>query len=272
MSPDARKFDLIIAGPGGRMGRELVRAIQETPGCGICGGVEPAGSPHIGADMGALAGIGPIGIAVTDDPLPLFTKAHGVIDFTAPEATVAFAALAAQARIPHIIGTTGLSQEDGEKLAASARHAPIVRSGNMSLGVNLLAALVARVGAALDEDFDIEIVEMHHRHKVDAPSGTALMLGQAAAQGRGVTLDERGVFTRHGHTGARKPGDIGFATMRGGSVVGEHSVVFAGHGERLVLQHLANDRSIFARGALKAALWARDQEPGIYSMTDVLGI
>ena len=268
----AKNIDLIIAGPGGRMGRELVRAIHETEGCGICGGVEPPGSPHIGADMGVLAGIGPIGVAVSDDPLALFTKAHGVVDFTRPEATVAFAGLAAQARIPHIIGTTGLSADDEKKIVAAARHAPIVRSGNMSLGVNLLAAMVRQVATALDEDFDIEIVEMHHRHKVDAPSGTALLLGQAAAEGRAVDLDERGVFSRHGHTGARTPGDIGFATLRGGSVVGEHSVVFAGAGERVVLQHLANDRSIFARGALKAALWARDKEPGVYSMTDVLGL
>ncbi|MHA1523629.1 MAG: 4-hydroxy-tetrahydrodipicolinate reductase [Alphaproteobacteria bacterium] len=267
-----KKFDLIIAGPGGRMGRELVRAITETKNCGICGGVEPPGSPHIGADMGVLAGIGPIGVMVSDDPLPLFIKAQGVVDFTRPEATVEFAALAAQARIPHIIGTTGLTQAHEEKIAAAARHAPIVRSGNMSLGVNMLAALVRQVAAALDEDFDIEIVEMHHRDKVDAPSGTALMLGQSAAEGRAVDLDKRAVYSRHGHTGARKAGDIGFATARGGSVVGEHSVVFAGAGERVVLQHLANDRSIFARGAVKAALWARGQEPGVYSMNDVLGL
>ena len=195
-----------------------------------------------------------------------------MLDFTVPKATVEFAGLAANARIVHVFGTTGLTPEDEAKIAAAARHATIVRSGNMSLGVNLLTALTRKVAEALDADFDIEIVEMHHRHKVDAPSGTALMLGKAAADGRGVELDKVSVRGRDGHTGARRRGDIGFATLRGGSVVGEHSVIFAADGELIELTHRAADRGIFARGAVKAALWGRGKGPGLFSMMDVLGI
>jgi len=210
---------------------------------------------------------------VTDDPLAAFAKADGVLDFTTPAASVEFAGYAAQARIVHIIGTTGLSSDDEAKIAAAARHATIVKSGNMSLGVNLLATLVKQAAKALAAaDFDIEIMEMHHRHKVDAPSGTALLLGQAAAEGRGIGLAESSVRVRDGHTGPRQTGTIGFATLRGGSVVGDHSVILAGTGERITLSHHAEDRSIFARGAVKAALWARDKKPGLYSMLDVLGL
>jgi 4-hydroxy-tetrahydrodipicolinate reductase len=165
-----------------------------------------------------------------------------------------------------------MSDDDVARLLAAARHAPVVRSGNMSLGVNLLSVLVREAARALDADFDIEVLEMHHRHKVDAPSGTALLLGEAAAAGRDIALDEHWVKMRDGHTGARRRGDIGFATLRGGSVVGEHSVLFAGEGETITLSHQAADRSIFARGAVKAALWAREKKPGLYSMIDVLGL
>ncbi len=195
-----------------------------------------------------------------------------MIDFTTPQATVALAALTAQAKIIHVIGTTGLSQADEGKLQEAANSAVIVKSGNMSLGVNLLAALAKRAARTLGEDFDIEILEMHHNRKVDAPSGTALLLGRALAEGRGIALAERSVRARDGEVGARKPGDIGFAALRGGTVVGDHSVIFAGPGERLELSHKAEDRMIFARGALRAALWARGRKPGIYSMTDVLDI
>ncbi len=263
---------IAIMGAAGRMGRELVRAVHETPGCVVAGGSERAGAPEVGSDIGVLAGIDPLGLAVTDDPIELFTRADAVLDFTTPPATVEFAALAANARIVHVVGTTGLAPADEAALAAAARHAAIVQAGNMSLGVNLLATLTAQVAKALDADFDIEIVEMHHRRKVDAPSGTALMLGAAAAKGRGVALDAHSVRTRDGVTGERKRGDIGFATLRGGNVVGEHSVIFAGEGERIELTHRATDRGIFARGAVKAALWARGKPPGLYSMLDVLGL
>jgi 4-hydroxy-tetrahydrodipicolinate reductase len=216
--------------------------------------------------------LSPLGVPIADDPLQAVLDSDGILDFTAPQASVELAALAAQARIVHVIGTTGLSDGDLRKIDAAARHAVIVRSGNMSLGVNLLAALVERAATALGPDWDIEILEMHHKMKVDAPSGTALLLGEAAARGRKIALAERSVRSRDGHTGARREGDIGFATLRGGSVVGDHSVIFAGASERLELTHRAEDRAIFARGAVRAALWGRDKKPGHYSMADVLGL
>jgi 4-hydroxy-tetrahydrodipicolinate reductase len=264
---------LVVVGAAGRMGQTLIRAIHTISGARVIGAVERAGSAHLGEDAGELAGIGPIGVPIGDDPLPVFAKADGVLDFTTPASSVEFAGYAAQARIVHVIGTTGCSVEDNEKIAAAARHATIVKSGNMSLGVNLLAVLVEQAARALEAgDFDIEILEMHHRHKVDAPSGTALLLGEAAASGRGIALAGNDVRSRDGHTGARKVGSIGFAALRGGSVVGEHSVFLSGLGERLTLSHHAEDREIFARGAIKAALWARGKKPGLYSMRDVLGL
>ncbi|WP_163265002.1 4-hydroxy-tetrahydrodipicolinate reductase [Chelativorans alearense] len=264
---------LVVVGAGGRMGQTLIRAVHTMEGACLAGAIERPGSPHLGKDAGELAGIGIVNVEISDDPLAAFAKADGVLDFTAPRATVEFAGYAAQARIAHIIGTTGLSGEDEAAVAAAARHATIVKSGNMSLGVNLLSVLVRQAAKALDAaDFDIEILEMHHRHKVDAPSGTALLLGAAAAEGRGVDLADKSVRVRDGHTGAREAGTIGFATLRGGSVVGEHSVILAGTGERIVLSHNAEDRTIFARGAVKAALWAREKKPGLYSMLDVLGL
>jgi 4-hydroxy-tetrahydrodipicolinate reductase len=262
---------LIVAGAGGRMGRTLVKAIAETKGVTLGGALEDARSPLLGQDSGVLAGLGANGVKLTADAKAL-AKADGLIDFTVPQATIALAALAAKAGLVHVIGTTGLAPADEAKIKDAAKRAIIVKSGNMSLGVNLLAALVKRVAATLDEEFDIEILEMHHNKKVDAPSGTALLLGQAAAAGRGIDLKKRSVRARDGQTGARKAGDIGFATLRGGSVIGEHSVIFAGPAERIELTHKAEDRMIFARGALKAALWARGQKPGLYSMADVLGL
>jgi 4-hydroxy-tetrahydrodipicolinate reductase len=263
---------LIVAGAGGRMGRTLVKAISDMGGLAVVGATEQPGSPAIGQDMGVLAGLPASGVKVTSDVRPLLAQADGVLDFTIPEATVALAKLTAQAGVAHVIGTTGLSVEEEAEIAAAARKTVIVKSGNMSLGVNLLAALVKRVAATLDETFDIEILEMHHNKKIDAPSGTALLLGEAAAAGRGVDLPARSARGRDGVTGARKPGDIGFASLRGGTVAGEHSVIFAGPAERIELTHRAEDRMIFARGALKAALWARGKKPGLYSMADVLGL
>jgi 4-hydroxy-tetrahydrodipicolinate reductase len=263
---------LAIAGAGGRMGRVLTRLVHETEGCALAGGLEPKGSPHVGADMGVLAGLGKLGVPVADDPLTLFTRIDGIVDFTVPAASVALSELSAQARIVHVIGTTGIDEAGEARIRAAARHARIVKSGNMSLGVNLLAVMAKRVAAALGKEFDIEVLEMHHRHKIDAPSGTALLLGQAAAEGRGIDLNAHSIRSRDGHTGARPSGDIGFATLRGGSVVGEHMVMFAGPAERIELTHKAESRDIFARGAVKAALWAMDKKPGLYSMTDVLGL
>lgn len=263
---------LVVAGAQGRMGQTLIRLIAETPGVVLSGAIERPGSPAVGQDAGKLAGLEPNGVLVTDDPLTLLTAAEGIIDFTAPAATVELAALAAQMRIVHVIGTTGLSKEDFSRLKAAARHAVIVQSGNMSLGVNLLAAVVKRVAKSLDEDFDIEILEMHHNRKVDAPSGTALMLGEAAAQARGVSLAEVGVRARDGITGARNTGEIGFSVMRGGGIVGEHSVVFAAEDEILTFSHSARDRGLFARGAVEAARWIAGRPNGCYDMQDVLGL
>jgi 4-hydroxy-tetrahydrodipicolinate reductase len=263
---------LIVAGAGGRMGRTLIHAIAATDGATLAGAVDAPGSAVIGRDAGDLAGLGKNGVEVRADVEPLLAQADGLLDFTAPAATVAFAELVARKGLVHVIGTTGLTGENDKLVAEAAKRAVIVKSGNMSMGVNLLAALVKRVAKTLDDDFDIEILEMHHNKKVDAPSGTALMFGQAAAEGRGVDLAQRSARGRDGHTGARCPGDIGFASLRGGSVVGDHVVIFAGPAERVELVHRAEDRMIFARGALRAALWARGKTPGLYSMADVLGL
>jgi len=263
---------IVVTGASGRMGQMLVRLVAASDRARLAGCVERPGHPWIGRDIGLAMGTAPLGVSVTDDPLEAFAAAQAVIDFTTPEATVGFAALAAQARAVHVIGTTGLGPEDLRRIALAAHHAVIVRAGNMSLGVNLLVRLTRQVAAALDADWDIEIVEMHHRMKVDAPSGTALMLGEAAAEGRGVALDAVRDAGRDGMTGARRRGDIGFAALRGGDVVGEHEVIFSGEGERLVLRHVATDRAIFARGALRAALWGQTAKPGEYDMLDVLGL
>lgn len=263
---------IVVVGAGGRMGRTLIRAVTEAEGCVVVGAIEREGSPELGRDAGQLAGLATLGVPLTDDPLTAFAKADGVLDFTTPAASVHFAELAAQARIVHVIGTTGCTAADDARFAAAARHAVLVKSGNMSLGVNLLAQLVREAARALGADYDVEILEMHHKMKVDAPSGTALLLGQAAAEGRRVALADHSVRVRDGHTGARRPGDIGFATLRGGTVVGDHTVVLAGPYERIELTHRAEDRSIFARGAVKAALWGMGRKPGLYSMADVLGL
>jgi 4-hydroxy-tetrahydrodipicolinate reductase len=267
--PDMR---LIVAGAGGRMGRTLVRTIDATPGLVLAGALEAPTSPLLGKDAGVLAGLPENGVKLSADLWSLSAQADGILDFTVPAATIANVAIAAQRGLVHVIGTTGLSESDDAVIASVTSRAVVVKAGNMSLGVNLLAALVKRVARALDEDFDIEVVEMHHKAKVDAPSGTALMLGEAAAAGRGINLAQHSARGRDGITGARQAGDIGFASLRGGTVVGEHSVVFAGPYERIEIVHRAEDRSLFANGAVKAALWARDKKPGFYSMLDVLGL
>lgn len=263
---------IVITGASGRMGQMLVKTVLASDKARLVACIERPGNPWLGRDVGEAMGGAPLGVLVTDDPLPAFASAQAVIDFTTPAATVDFAALAAQARAVHVIGTTGLEAAHHAKLDAAARHAVIVQAGNMSLGVNLLTRLTQKVAAALDADWDIEVIEAHHRMKVDAPSGTALMLGQAAADGRGVSLDAARVSGRDGITGARERGSIGFSAIRGGDIVGEHDVLFASEGERIILRHVATDRTIFARGALRAALWGQGQKPGRYDMMDVLGL
>src|SRR6201988_712694 len=263
---------LIVAGAGGRMGRVLTRVISETPGAVLAGALEAPGSALLGKDAGQLAGISENGVKLSADLWSLSSNADGILDFTVPGATIANVAIAAQRGLVHVIGTTGLSAWDDAVIRSVTQRAIVVKSGNMSLGVNLLAALVKRVAQSLDQGFDIELVEMHHGAKIDAPSGTALMLGEAAADGRGIKLAEHSARGRDGHTGARRPGDIGFASLRGGTAAGDHSVIFAGPSERLTLSHHAEDRMIFAHGALRAALWAHGKSPGLYSMADVLGL
>jgi 4-hydroxy-tetrahydrodipicolinate reductase len=263
---------IVITGATGRMGQMLVKTVVQSDKARLVGAIEREGSDAIGQDIGVLCGLGEVGVMVESDPLPSFARAQAVIDFTAPSATLEFAALAAQARAVHVIGTTGMSEAEIAKLEPASLHAVIIRAGNMSLGVNLLTQLTKKVAAALDEDYDIEIIEAHHNQKVDAPSGTALMLGEAAAEGRGISLNDVRESGRDGLTGARKRGDIGFAAIRGGDIVGEHDVMFAAMGERIILRHIASDRSVFARGALKAALWGQDKSPGQYDMIDVLGL
>lgn len=263
---------LVVAGASGRMGRVLIQIIHALEGAALAGAIEHSGSIALGEDAGLLAGCGSMGVKITDDALSVMTHADGILDFTTPRATVELAALAAQARAVHVIGTTGLDSDDQAKISAAARHAVIIQSGNMSLGVNLLAGLAAKAAQLLGPDYDIEIVETHHKMKVDAPSGTALLLGEAVANGRGIDLRAHSIRGRDGHTGTRQQGAIGFASLRGGTIVGDHTVIFAGPGERLELTHKAEDRSIFGRGAVQAALWGWGKKPGIYSMKDVLGL
>jgi len=263
---------LVVTGASGRMGQMLIAEIAASDRVRLSGALERPGHDWIGQDVGLAMGMGVMGVTVGDDPLDAFASAQAVIDFTSPEATTTYAEITAQARLVHVIGTTGFADTDLAKIAAAARHATIIRAGNMSLGVNLLTQLVRQVAKALDDDFDIEVIEAHHNRKVDAPSGTALMLGEAAAEGRNVSLASVEDRARDGITGQRVKGAIGFHAIRGGDVIGEHDVLFAGPGERLVLRHIASDRAVFAKGAIKAALWGLGRKPGEFDMLDVLGL
>lgn len=260
-----------IAGAGGKMGGANIRAVAATPGLVLYSAFDRPDSPAIGRDAGELAGAGTLNVAIGGDAAAALAGADIIIDFTAPTVSVMLAELAAPRGLVHVIGTTGCSKEDDWAIQkAGSAGARIVKSGNFSLGVNVLLGLVRQAAKALP-GYDIEVLEMHHNKKVDAPSGTALMLGAAAAEGREIDLASNSVRVRDGHTGARTPGSIGFATLRGGGVIGEHSVILAGETERITLSHSAQDRGMFAAGAVQAALWAANQPPGFYSMADVLG-
>ena len=263
---------ITITGASGRMGQMLLQTVMNSDKATLVGAVERKGHPWVGRDVGEAMGGQAVGVVVTDEPLEAFALSQAVIDFTAPAATLEFAALAAQARAVHVIGTTGMSEDDLEKLEPASRHAVIVRAGNMSLGVNLLTKLTEKVAAALDEDFDIEIIEAHHRHKVDAPSGTALAMGEAIAGALNKDLKECAVYSREGHTGERVPGTIGFATVRAGDIVGEHTAMFADIGERIEITHKASSRMTFANGAVRSALWLKDKKNGLFDMRDVLDL
>ncbi|AXI49463.1 MAG: 4-hydroxy-tetrahydrodipicolinate reductase [Sulfitobacter sp.] len=263
---------IVITGASGRMGQMLIGQVSASDRVHLAGAVERAGHAWVGQDIGVAMGGTAVGVIVTDNAAEAMQGAQAVIDFTAPEATLAFAKIAADAGVVHVIGTTGMTDAQIGELDGPAKQTVIVRAGNMSLGVNLLTQLTKRVAAALDEDFDIEVIEAHHNQKVDAPSGTALMLGEAAAEGRGVALADVSDRGRDGITGARKRGDIGFTAIRGGDIVGEHDVMFAAAGERIILRHIASDRAVFARGAIKAAVWGQGKPAGAYDMLDVLGL
>jgi 4-hydroxy-tetrahydrodipicolinate reductase len=263
---------IIVAGAGGRMGAANIRAVIAHPDLELVGALDRPGAAALGKDAGALAGTEPSGVLVSDDAAALLSGADAIIDFTAPAASVALSRLAAEHGLVHIIGTTGCSEADIASIAeAGNMGARIVMSGNFSPGMVALAALVEKAAAALP-DYDVEILEMHHNLKVDAPSGTALLLGEAAARGRNISLRDHSVRVRDGHTGPREAGTIGFAALRGGNVIGDHMVILAGPSERIELNHRAQDRTIYANGAIRAALWAAAQPKGLYSMADVLGL
>ncbi len=263
---------IAVMGASGRMGQMLVRLVDDSDLAVLCAVIERVGHDWVGCDLGTAIGGAARGLVVTDDLDDALGQSDVVIDFTTPAVSVALAHRAAAAGVAHVIGTTGFSDDDLSAIAQAGKTGRIVRAGNMSLGVNLLVKLTRQVAEAMGADYDIEIVEAHHRHKVDAPSGTALMLGQAAADGRGVALDAVADRGRDGITGARTQGAIGFHAIRGGDYIGEHDVIFAGEGERIVLRHVASDRALFARGAIRAALWVQAAAPGEYSMLDVLGL
>ena len=266
---EKRPLKVGVVGCAGRMGRMLVAEIAQTPGLVLAGGTEVAASPAIGQDVALQAGLAASGLKIGADPKALFAVADAVVDFTLPAATAIHAGLAADAQKILVAGTTGLSAEQHAIVAQAAARAVIVQSANMSVGVNILLGLAEDAARRLKDDYDIEIVEMHHRHKIDAPSGTALALGRAAAKGRGVDFERVKKIDREG---ARRKGDIGFAVLRGGDVAGDHSLIFAADGVRFELTHRAGSRRIFAKGAARALVWARGRKPGLYSMRDVLGL
>ena len=261
-----------IVGCSGRMGRAVAREIIRRPDCSIVGGTLPAGDPSNGKDIGVLAGEDPVGSLAGDAMDVLCKKTNAIIDFSMPEVTLESLRIAMEYPLVYVIGTTGFTEAQASHIKACSKKIPIIWSANMSVGVNLLLGLTQQVAQILDDHFDIEIIEAHHRHKVDAPSGTALALGRAAAKGRAVDLEQAAVKSRDGLIGPRHKGSIGFATVRGGDIIGDHTVMFAAEGERVELTHKASDRSIFAKGAVHAAMWGKDklQKPGLYSMQDVL--
>jgi 4-hydroxy-tetrahydrodipicolinate reductase len=262
-----------IVGCAGRMGQMLVSEVLAGDGLILSGGTERPGGDAVGRDLGELMGRGCLGVTIGSDAKALFALSDVVIDFTAPAAVAVHAQMAAETRTAYVVGTTGLAADQTATLRQAATRTAVVWAPNMSVGVNLLFSVVEQMAGLLDPaTYDIEILEMHHRHKVDAPSGTALGLGQAAARGRGVELDAVWQKTRDGFTGPRKAGDIGFATLRGGDVVGDHTVVFAADGERIEISHKASSRGVFAKGAVRAARWVHGRPPGLYSMKDVLGL
>ncbi|WP_027848269.1 4-hydroxy-tetrahydrodipicolinate reductase [Marinospirillum minutulum] len=261
-----------VMGAGGRMGKTLIQAVSESSKVKLAAGIVEPGSSLVGVDLGELASVGRVGIQVADTLEAVVNDFDLLIDFTAPTVTLANAAFCAANGKAMVIGTTGLNDDEKAELAAAAQNAPIVFAPNMSVGVNVCFRLLELAAAALGDDYDVEIVEAHHRHKVDAPSGTALGMGEVVAKALGRNLKEVAVYGREGQTGARKPETIGFATMRVGDVVGDHTVVFGNEGERVEITHKASSRMTFAKGAVRAAAWLEEKPAGLYDMQDVLNL
>ena len=260
-----------IAGVSGRMGRALIEAVADDTGVQLHAAIDRSGSPLVGQDAGAAWGA-TSGVRVSDQPIAALQGAQALIDFTRPEATLAYLDTCAAAGVPLVIGTTGFDEAGKARIATAAQRIPIVFAPNMSVGVNLLMKLAELAAHVLQDGYDIEIIEAHHRHKVDAPSGTALGLGQAVARAIDRDLASCAVYGREGVTGERDPKTIGFATVRGGDIVGDHTLLFAGIGERVELTHKASSRATFAQGALRAAKWLQGRAPGLYDLRDVLNL
>jgi 4-hydroxy-tetrahydrodipicolinate reductase len=265
-------LNVAMLGASGRMGRTIIPLLAEAADLRLSGALAAPGDAAVGQDAGVLAGIAPLAVAITGDPLVALADAQVAIDFTLPGVSVANARLCRELGCALVIGTTGHGRDQQAEIEAIAGAIPVVLAPNMSLGVNVLLRLAELAARALDTQYDVEIFEAHHRNKVDAPSGTALALGAAAARGRGTTLEASAEYVRHGRTGVRERGRIGFSVLRGGDIVGEHRLIFAGPGEQVELTHRAQDRSGFARGALVAARWTTGRPPGLYTMLDVLGL
>ncbi|MEZ5594084.1 MAG: 4-hydroxy-tetrahydrodipicolinate reductase [Gammaproteobacteria bacterium] len=263
---------IAVTGAAGRMGRHLIEACSQTPDVHCSAAIEQASNPLLGRDAGSVAGVGELGVPISADLAQVSTAFDVLIDFTRPEATLAHLAQCVTAGKCLVIGTTGFSAEQKEQISAAAEHIPIVFAPNMSVGVNVCLKLLELAASVLGDEVDIEIIEGHHRHKVDAPSGTALKMGEVVAQTLGRDLSQCAVYGREGHTGERKRETIGFATVRAGDLVGEHTVLFAGIGERLEITHKASSRMNFANGAVRAAQWLSQRPAGLYDMHDVLGL
>ena len=262
---------IAVAGASGRMGRMLIEAVVRADDCRLGGALDVPGSPALGQDAAAFLGQ-PCGVTVTSDIRQGLTNARVLIDFTRPEGTLAHLALCRELGVAAVVGTTGFEPEQKAQVAQIAQHVPIVMAPNMSAGVNVMLKLLDMAARALSQGYDIEIIETHHRHKIDAPSGTALQMGEVVAKALGRDLSKHGVFERHGVTGERNASTIGFAAIRGGDIVGDHTVLFAGTGERIEITHRAASRATYAQGSLRAARFLADKRNGLYSMNDVLGL
>lgn len=262
---------IAVLGASGRMGRAVIQAASSNPAARVGAAIERPGYPDVGQDAGQLAGLPANSVKVVTSIDAALADFDVLIDFTRPEATLAALPLCVAHGKAMVIGTTGISAEQQAQIEAAAQQIAIVKAGNFSIGVNLCLSLLEQAARVLAADYDIEVIEAHHRHKVDAPSGTALMLGEAAARGAGRDLKDCAIYERYGHTGARDRQTIGFSTIRGGDVVGDHTVMFLGDGERIEITHKASSRTIFANGAVRAATWLAGRPAGLYSMRDVIG-